>query len=44
MGLAVALALVTIPAVVWVAGRVYQRGVLHMGGRMKLSEALRKSA
>jgi ABC-2 type transport system permease protein len=44
MGLAVALALVTIPAVVWVAGRVYQRGVLHMGGRMKLSEALRSKA
>jgi len=44
MGLAVALAIATIPAVVWVAGRMYQRGVLHMGGRLKFSEALRRQA
>ena len=30
-----------IPLLVWVAGRVYRRGVLHTGGRMKLTEALR---
>ncbi len=39
--LSLAIALVTIPALVWVAARVYQRGVLHTGGRMKLAEALR---
>jgi ABC-2 type transport system permease protein len=44
MGLAVALAVATVPAVVWVAGRMYQRGVLHMGGRMKFREALRSKA
>lgn len=41
MALAVVIALATIPLLVWVAGRVYRRGVLHTGGRMKLSEALR---
>lgn len=39
--LAVVLCLVTIPALVWVAGRVYSRAVLNTGGRMKLTEALR---
>lgn len=39
--LSIAIALVTIPVLVWIAGRVYRRGVLHTGGRMKLSEALR---
>jgi ABC-2 type transport system permease protein len=39
--LSLAIALLTIPALVWVAARVYQRGVLHTGGRMKLGEALR---
>lgn len=42
IGLAVALAVAAIPGVVWVAGRMYQRGVLHMGGRLKFGEALRK--
>lgn len=37
--LSVVLALATIPLLVWVASTVYQRGVLHTGGRMKLSEA-----
>ncbi len=41
MLLAIGIALVTIPLLVWVAGRVYRRGVLHTGGRMKLTEALR---
>ena len=44
IGLAVALAVAAIPGVVWVAGRMYQRGVLHMGGRLKFGDALRKSA
>jgi ABC-2 type transport system permease protein len=41
MALAIGLDLITIPALVWLASRVYHRGVLHTGGRMKLSEALR---
>jgi len=41
MPLSVAIALATIPGLVWVAARVYQRGVLHTGGRMKLADALR---
>jgi ABC-2 type transport system permease protein len=39
--LSLVIALLTIPALVWLAARVYQRGVLHTGGRMKLAEALR---
>lgn len=41
MLLSVSISLVTIPALIWVAARVYQRGVLHTGGRMNLKEALR---
>jgi len=41
MASAMGIALATVPALVWVAGRVYQRGVLHTGGRMRLSAALR---
>ena len=41
MPLAIAITLVTIPLLVLVAARVYQRGVLHTGGRMKLTDALR---
>ncbi len=41
MPLALAIAAATIPGLVWLAARVYQRGVLHTGGRMKLGEALR---
>lgn len=41
MALSMGIALATVPALVWVAGRVYRRGVLHTGGRMKLSTALR---
>lgn len=41
LALAVALCLVTIPLVIWVGGRIYSRAVLHTGGRVKLSEALR---
>lgn len=39
--LALGISLLTVPALVWVAARVYQRGVLHTGGRIKLTEALR---
>lgn len=41
MLLSIGIALATIPVLVWIAGRVYRRGVLHTGGRMKLTEALR---
>jgi ABC-2 type transport system permease protein len=42
MPLAIAITAVTIPVLVWLAARVYQRGVLHTGGRMKLTEALKR--
>ncbi|QDB78315.1 ABC transporter permease [Georgenia sp. 311] len=41
MALAFGIAIATVPVLVWIAGRVYRRGVLHTGGRMKLTEALR---
>ncbi|WNB85372.1 ABC transporter permease [Cellulomonas sp. ATA003] len=41
MPLAIAISAVTIPVLIWLAARVYQRGVLHTGGRMKLTDALR---
>ncbi|WP_454084553.1 ABC transporter permease [Georgenia sp. Marseille-Q6866] len=41
MLLSIGIALATIPVLVWIAGRVYRRGVLHTGGRMKLTDALR---
>ncbi|MCL3860962.1 ABC transporter permease [Actinotalea sp. K2] len=41
MPLAISVSLLTIPALIWLAARIYQRGVLHTGGRMKLREALR---
>ncbi|WP_024288538.1 ABC transporter permease [Cellulomonas sp. KRMCY2] len=41
LALSVVIALATIPVLIWVAARVYQRGVLHTGGRMKLAEALK---
>ncbi|MHB1064825.1 MAG: ABC transporter permease [Georgenia sp.] len=44
LALAIGLCLVTIPLLVALAARVYQRGVLHTGGRMKLRDALRASA
>jgi ABC-2 type transport system permease protein len=42
MALSILISLATIPALIWVAARMYQRGVLHMGGRLKLIEALRR--
>jgi len=41
LALSIGITLLTIPLLVWVAARVYQRGVLHTGGRMKLAEALK---
>ena len=41
LALSVGIALATVPLLIWVAARVYQRGVLHTGGRMKLTEALK---
>ncbi len=42
LGLAVSLAV--IPGLVWLAGRVYRRGVLHTGGKLALREALRSTS
>jgi ABC-2 type transport system permease protein len=42
MPLAIAICAITIPVLVWLAARVYQRGVLHTGERMTLAEALRR--
>ncbi len=39
--LAVALCLIAIPVLTWVAGRVYSGAVLNTGGRMKLRDALK---
>lgn len=44
MALAIVIALATIPALVWLAARLYQRGVLHMGGRLKVRDALKRAA
>lgn len=42
VALALAIALASIPVLVWVAGRVYAGAVLSTGGRMKLKEAFRR--
>jgi ABC-2 type transport system permease protein len=39
--LAVLLALITIPALVWLSGRIYRNAVVHSGARVKLKDALR---
>ncbi|GEL95233.1 ABC transporter permease [Cellulomonas composti] len=39
--LALAISLAIIPALVWLAGRIYAGAVLHSGGRMKIRDALR---
>lgn len=41
--LAIALCLITIPVLVWLAGRVYAGAVLNTGGRMKVRDALRRA-
>ena len=43
LALAVALCLVTIPLLTWVAGRIYAGAVLNTGGRMKIKDAFRQS-
>lgn len=40
-GLAVVLTAALIPAMLWLAGRIYRNGVLRTGARVKLSEALK---
>ena len=42
-GLAVALVLLMIPALVWLSGRIYRNAVLRAGARVRLREALRGS-
>ncbi len=44
MGLSILLTLATIPGLVWIAARIYRRGVLHMGTRMKFRDALKQRA
>jgi ABC-2 type transport system permease protein len=41
MVLSVALALALIPALVWLAGRIYRNAVLRSGARIRLRDALR---
>jgi ABC-2 type transport system permease protein len=41
---ALALSVALIPALVWLAGRVYSGAVLHQGGRLPLREALTRHA
>ena len=40
--ISVALSLAVIPLLVWFAGRVYSNAVLHTGGRVRLTDALRR--
>jgi ABC-2 type transport system permease protein len=42
-GLAVALVVLMIPALVWLSGRIYRNAVLRTGARVRLREALRGS-
>lgn len=43
MAVALGVSLLTIVATVWLAARVYHRGVLHTGSRMKLRDALKRA-
>lgn len=42
LALAIALNLAVIPLIVWVAGTVYRRSILHSGARMKLRQVFSK--
>ncbi|WP_084074108.1 ABC transporter permease [Demequina sp. NBRC 110052] len=42
IALAVVIALVSIPVLTWLAGRVYAGAVLNTGGRMKIRDAVRR--
>ncbi len=44
LAVSIALNLAVIPLIVWVAGTIYKRSVLHTGSRMKLSEVFAKRA
>jgi ABC-2 type transport system permease protein len=44
MVFAILISLATIPALIWLAARLYQRGVLHTGGRLKIREALKNGS
>ncbi|MCR6690591.1 ABC transporter permease [Cellulomonas sp.] len=41
--LALGLSVALVPALVWLAGRIYSGAVLHSGGRMKLKDALARA-
>lgn len=41
---ATSLGVLSVPALIWLAGRVYQHGILHTGSRMRLAMALRGPA
>ena len=43
VGVAIALTLLLIVVLVWLAGRIYGNAVLRMGGRVKINDALRVS-
>jgi len=43
VGLAVALVVLLIPALVWLAGRVYSGAVLRVGSRVRLRDAIRST-
>jgi len=42
MAIAVGGCLVLLPFLVWGAARMYQRGVMHTGGKMSVRQALRR--
>lgn len=43
VALSIGLCLVFIPLLTWIGGRIYSRGVLRTGGRIKLTEALKSN-
>lgn len=44
LGLSIALNIAIIPVIVWIAGMIYQRSILHTGSRMKLTEVFTRAA
>ncbi len=44
LAVSIALNLAVIPLIVWVAGTIYKRSILHIGSRMKLGEVFAKKA
>lgn len=43
LALSIALNLAIIPVIVWIAGTIYHRSILHTGSRMKLTEVFARS-